>query len=137
MNSIKWNLQPEGEGKVRIVVESLSKLPTLEDYRKYIEKLLREGKSNNDRKLLDENNSAFIGDNILLSQELSKMDYKEVVFSTSEGDKVVNAENFEEVFDSLKKEQGNKKIEIKQKGKTEIKNLESIEHAVGELFERG
>ncbi|MBQ2916875.1 MAG: hypothetical protein IJE59_01655 [Clostridia bacterium] len=128
MNNIKWNLQPEGEGKVRIVVESLSKLPTLEDYRKYIERLLKEGKSNNDRKLLDENNSAFIGDNMLLSQELLKMDYKEVVFSTSDGDKVVNLENLDEIFDSLKAKQVNKKTE---------ENLESIEHAVGELFERG
>lgn len=137
MNNIKWNLQPVGEGTVRIVVESLSKLPTLEDYKKYIERLLKEGKSNNNRKLLDESNSAFIGDNMLLSQELSKMDYKEIIFSTPSGDKVVNAENFEKVFDSLKKEQGNKKIEIKQKGKTGIENLESIEHAVEELFERG
>lgn len=128
MSNIKWNLQPEGEGKVRIVVESLSKLPTLEDYRKYIERLLKEGKSNNDRKLLDENNSAFIGDNMLLSQELLKMDYKEVVFSTSDGDKVVNLENLDEIFDSLKAKQVNKKTE---------ENLESIEHAVGELFERG
>lgn len=128
MNNIKWNLQPVGEGTVRIVVESISKLPTLEDYKKYIERLLKEGKSNNDRKLLDESNSAFIGDNMLLSQELLKMDYKEVIFSGPDGDEVVNLENFNEVFDSLKFKQANKKTE---------KNLESIEHAVGELFERG
>ena len=127
MNNIKWNLQPEGEGKVRIVVESLSKLPTLEDYRNYIERLLKTGQSNNNN-LLDENNSPFIGDNILLHQELSKKAYKEVVFSTSDGDKVVNLENLDEIFDSLKVKQVNKKTE---------ENLESIEHAVGELFERG
>jgi hypothetical protein len=126
---IKWNLQPIGEDKVRIGIESFSKIPTIEDYKNYIEQLLKSSQSNNVRKLLDENNSPFIGDNMLLSQELSKMQYKEVVFSTPDGDEVVNAENFEEVFTSLK----NRKSNIKIQGN----NLEEIESSIGELFERG
>ena len=128
-DGVKWNLQPIGEGKVRLVVDSFSKLPTIEDYKNYIEQLLKLSQSNNARKLLDENNSPFIGDNILLSQELSKMQYKEVVFSTPDGDEVVNAENFEEVFTSLKNRKPNIKIQDN--------NLEEIERSIGELFERG
>ena len=128
-DGIKWNLKPIGDGKARIVVETFSKLPTLEDYRKYIEGLFGLSKSNNSRKLIDENNSAFIGDNILLAQELSKMQYKEVVFSTPDGDEVVNAENFEEVFNSLRTKKSDAKVQVN--------NLEAIEHSIRELFERG
>ena len=126
---IKWNLQPIGEDKVRIGIESFSKIPTIEDYKNYIEQLLKSSQLNNARKLLDENNSPFIGDNMLLSQELSKIQYKEVVFSTPDGDEVVNAENFEEVFTSLKNRKPNIKIQDN--------NLEEIGRSIGELFEHG
>lgn len=132
-NNIKLNLRELGNRRVKIEVDQLSKLPSIEDYKGYIANLL--GIYNTDNhKLKDEFNNADLGDGFLLYNELKKMDsskYKEVIFSGVNGDIIVNAENFDEVFDSLKSD--NKVKEEKEVNE----NAESIRHAIQEMFERG
>lgn len=129
-NNIKWKLEKIEEGKARITVDSLSKLPTIEDYKDYIRDLLKIDE--NISKLQDESYSPDIGENLLLYQELKRIDkskYQEVVFSTPDGDIIVNSRNFNQVFESLT---NNKKTE----SKNSEENAEPIGHAVNELFER-
>ena len=134
-NNINWKLERIADGKVRITVDSLSKLPSIEEYKDYIKNLLKIGaKTENIDKLKDESYSPDIGESLLLYQELKNLnkssEYQEVVFSTPDGDITVNKENFNQVFESLA---NNEKIEPKKSNK----NAEAIEHAVQELFERG
>ena len=132
-NNIKLNLRELGNRRVKIEVDQFSKLPSIEDYKRYIANLLGIYNTDNE-KLKDEFNNADLGDGFLLYNELKKMDsskYREVVFSGVNGDVIVNAENFEEVFNSLKNDK-------KVKAENELnKNAESIQHAIQEMFERG
>ena len=142
-NKINWGLERLGEGRVRIVVDSFSKLPSIEDYKSYIKSLLKIGESEDIEKLRDESGSPDIGDSLLLYQELVDLkkttEYKEVVFAGPEGDIVVNTENFEQVFNDLKIENKseNNNTNSTNNSNNDRSNAEAIESAVEELFERG
>jgi len=130
MNSdIKWKLTKVGPKKVRIELDQFSRLPSTEEYKSYIIKLLGLDKLENYRKLIDDGYSVDLADSLLLYKELKEIDsseYEEVIFSSSNGDITVNAENFEQVFETLKNDKGTKNT---------TNNTEAIKHAIEELFE--
>jgi len=133
-NNIKWKIVEIGPKKVRIELEQFSKVPSIEEYQNYIKNLLGLNKQKN-RNLMDDGYSVDLADNLLLYKELKQLDnatYQEVVFSSPNGDITVDAENFEQVFKKL--EEKRKEDETKNKNH---KNIEAIEHSIGELFERG
>lgn len=122
-NNIKWKLKEIGKGKIRIELDQFSKIPTIEEYKEIIGNLLGIDDLESDKKLIDESNSAFIGDNLLLYSELKNFKYEEVTFSGPNGDIVVNSRNFEEVFDKSENDKDT--------------NKEAINDAVAELWTRG
>ena len=141
MDNIKWKLERISKGRIKISVDSLSKLPSIEDYKEYIKSLLKIDVKEDISKLQDEGYSPDIGESLLLYQELKKLNessrYPEVIFSTPDGDIVVNAENFEQVFESLK---NNRRINKgrRENGTREDKGIggEAVRYAIDEMFNR-
>ena len=103
-NNIKLNLRELGNRRVKIEVDQFSKLPSIEDYKRYIANLLGIYNTDNE-KLKDEFNNADLGDGFLLYNELKKMDsskYREVVFSGVNGDLIVNSEKGKQYIEKNK-----------------------------------
>ena len=125
-NKIKWKLKEIRRGIVKIEVDQLSKIPSIEEYKEYISELLEIKESK--QKLLDESFSPDIAENQLLYHEST---IQRVIFSGPNGDISVGINDFEEVFEELK---SNKKT---FKEGINPENLESIIAAREKLFERG
>lgn len=123
---IKWRLKEIRRGIVKIEVDQLSKIPSIEDYKEYIAELLgiREDKG----KLLDESFSPNIAENQLLYHEEN---IRRVIFSGQNGDISVGINNFNEIFEELKANKNDFKQGIKEE------NFESIQAAVEELWTIG
>ena len=125
-NKIRWILKEIRRGIVRIEVDQLSKMPSIEEYKEYISELL--GINDNKENLLDESFSPNIAENQLLYHENS---IQRVIFSGPNGDVSVGINDFEKTFEELKSNKKDHKEGINRE------NLESIIAAREELFERG
>lgn len=125
-NKIKWNIKEVARGIVKIEVDELSKVPSIEEYKEYISQLL--GIKDNKEKLLDESFSPNIAENQLLYHE---NDIYRVIFSGPNGEVSVGINDFKKVFKEL--ESNNKNV----KQGIDPANLEAIQAAREELFERG
>lgn len=125
-NKIKWNLKEIRKGVVRIGVDQLSKIPSIEEYEEHIAELL--GIDGGREKLLDETFSPDIAESQLVYHEFN---INRVVFSGPNGDISVGKEDFKEIFRGLQSSNRFLNKGIKPE------NLESIMVAREELFERG
>ncbi len=130
-NRIKWNEKEEGNGIVRLSVDLLSKLPTIEEYKEHISELLGLDKIQSQENLKDQKYSADLADSILLYQELEKIEIsaegcRKVIFAGPNGDIIVDAANFNKVFDKLKS--GSKEE------KTDSASKELIDDVLEELW---
>lgn len=125
-NKIKWNIKEVARGIVKIEVDELSKVPSIEEYKEYISQLL--GIKDNKEKLLDESFSPNIAENQLLYHE---NDIYRVIFSGPNGEVSVGINDFKKVFKELESNKKNVKQGI------DPANLEAIQAAREELFERG
>lgn len=123
---IKWKIKEISRGIVKIEVDELSKVPSIEEYKEYISQLL--GIKDNKEKLLDESFSPNIAENQLLYHE---NDIYRVIFSGPNGEVSVGINDFKKVFKEL--ESNNKNV----KQGIDPANLEAIQAAREELFERG
>lgn len=131
-NRIKWKEKEEGNGIVRLSVDQFSKLPTIEEYKEYISELLGLNKVQSQENLKDQQYSVDLADSILLYQELENIEtsskgYRKVIFSGPDGDIIVDATNFNKVFDELRNK-NKKEIIINDEGK------EVIEEVLEELW---
>ena len=131
---IKLKVSKLGTKIARIEIGPFSKIPSIEEYKSYIKELLG---IDNDGNLRNEGRSQDIAEALLLDQELRDMNYEQVVFSTPDGDIVVNAENFEQVFESL---ESNGTIKTKRPAthKKDYNGIggEAIQDAIDEMFDR-
>lgn len=134
-NTVKWHLREIDKNAVRLEIDQLSKLPTVEDYKEYISNLLGISELDNCHRLKDESFSPYIGENLLLSRELESTSkrYKRVIFAGPNGDVIVDINNFRQIFKNLI----SPKTNLKPSGYIKKENIESVQAAVEELWTRG
>lgn len=124
-DKIKWNSKEIKKGIVKIEADSFSRIPSIKEYKEYIMQLL--GINASKEQLLDESYSPGIAENQLLYHETN---VHNVIFSGPNGDISVNINNIEEVFEEL---ESGKKV---SNPIINPKNIESIDAAIEEAFER-
>lgn len=99
---IKWEIKKVAPGMVKIEASPLGRMPTFEEFKQKAKEILSASKESNFDMLRDENRSQDLGDSLLLSQELKKLDKQsevihQIVFTYGNSTLTANKKTIDEL----------------------------------------
>ena len=120
---IKWEIKKVAPGMVKIEASPLGRMPTFEEFKQKAKEILSASKESNFDMLRDENRSQDLGDSLLLSQELKKLDKQsevihQIVFTYGNSTLTANKKTIDELAEKREERKTQKGREAKGRGKT-------------------
>ncbi len=99
---IKWEIKKVAPGMVKIEANPLGRMPTFDEFKQKAKEILSASKESNFDMLIDENRSQDLGDSLLLSQELKKLDKQsevihQIVFTYGNSTLTANKKTIDEL----------------------------------------